>query len=138
MQNTLEDYMVSLQTVNLQIAELRVLKEEIERKIIEGTGQAVFDGNNLLIIEKDGSSTHKEGKYKATIKTEYLYSIDKKKYESIKDKLTLDPVEVGKTYKINKSKLKTAQAHGTKADQKLISAFLNIGFSKPNVKVEVI
>jgi len=136
MQNSFEDYLSSLQTVNLQIAELRVLKEQLERKIIEGTGQAVFDGNNLLIIEKDGSSTHRCGKYKATIKTEYLYSIDKKQYESIRDKLKIDPVDIGKTYKINKKKLKEAQ--GTGADKELLSAFLSIGFSKPNVKVEVI
>lgn len=136
MQNTLEDYMESLQTVNLQIAELRVLKEEIERKIIEGTGQAIFDGNQVIVINKDGSTTHKEGKYKATIRTEYLYSINKKEYEFIKQKLTIDPVDVINTYKINKKKL--SQAQGIEADKNLVSAFLNIGFSKPNVKVEVI
>jgi len=136
MQNTLEDYMQSLQTVNLQIAELRTLKEEIERKIIEGTGQALFDGHQIVAIDKDGSTTHRDGKYKVTIKTEYLYSINKKSYESIKDGLSIDPVYTGVTYKINKKKL--LQAQGNKADNELISAFLNIGFSKPNVKVEVI
>jgi hypothetical protein len=136
MQNTLEDYMESLQTVNLQIAELRVLKEEIEKKIIEGTGQAIFDGNQVVAIDKNGSTTHKDGKYKATIRTEYLYSINKKEYESIKQKLTIDPVDIINTYKVNKKKL--LQAQRIEADKNLISAFLSIGFSKPNVKVEVI
>jgi len=64
--NMLKDNIGALDFVNFQIAELIDIKQKLETSIIDGLKHA-----------HEGSKTYDVGKYKVTVKTDFIYSLDK-------------------------------------------------------------
>lgn len=82
-----------LQKVNKQLAKLTLKKEQLTQSIIE-----------TLDHEHEGQKTYNYGAWKIEVKTPFVYSLDKKKYESGEFKLPNDfnPVKESVSYSIDK------------------------------------
>lgn len=87
------DSVNELQKVNKQLAKLTLRKEELTQAIIE-----------TLDHEHEGQKTYQYGAWKIEVKTPFVYSLDKKKYESGEFKLPADfnPVKESVSYSIDK------------------------------------
>lgn len=95
--NEQEEFFVSsvkeLQKVNRQLAKLNLRKEELTQSII-----------STLDHVHEGQKTYDYGSWKIEVKTPFVYSLDKKKYESGQFKLPDDfnPVKESVSYSIDK------------------------------------
>lgn len=87
------DSINELQKVNKQLSKLTLRKEELTQAIIE-----------TLDHEYEGRKTYQYGTWKIEVKTPFVYSLDKKKYESGEFKLPSDfnPVKESVSYSIDK------------------------------------
>lgn len=82
-----------LEKVNKQLARLALRKEELTHEII-----------GALEHEHDGQKTYEYGVWKLEVKTPYVYSLNKKLYESGEFKLPkgFNPVKKSVSYSIDK------------------------------------
>lgn len=82
-----------LQKVNKQIAKLLLAKEELTNVLIKG-----FDHSH------EGQKTYEYSEWKIEVKTPFVYSLDKKKYESMPFKLPkkFNPIKESISYSIDK------------------------------------
>ena len=82
-----------LQKINKQIAKLTVRKEELTEQII-----------GALEHEHEGQKSYEYGVWKIEVKTPFVYSLNKKLYESGKIKLpdSYNPIKESVSYSIDK------------------------------------
>ena len=84
---------VELQKINKQIAKLTLRKEELTAEII-----------GALDHEHEGQKTYEYGVWKIEVKTPFVYSLNKKRYESGEIKLpdNFNPIKESVSYSIDK------------------------------------
>jgi len=87
------DSIKELQKVNKQLAKLNLKKEELTQKIID-----------TLDHEHEGQKTYQYGEWKIEVKTPFVYSLNKKLYESGDVKLpdTYNPIKSSVSYSVDK------------------------------------
>lgn len=140
-----EELVKDLNTINLQIAEATVFKKKIERAICEQLGRAQFDqdeeNGKILIksINHEGTLTHEVGKYKVTIKTDYIYKINKSEYEILKNQFSkeFNPVKTKTAYTVDKDKFQKISEYGSLDDIKLRDEIITLIPSSPSITIKV-
>jgi hypothetical protein len=122
----LDDNVKALDFVNFQIAELLDIKQKLELKIIED-----------LRHNHEGSRTYEVGKHKVTIKTDYIYSLDKEEYQIYKSQIPAEfnPVRESIKYDIDKRIIKKCDDYASNKDMLTLSKFITKKPAKPNVKI---
>lgn len=125
-----------LDKINFQIAELKEIKEKIERKVIDNLKLATFDeSGNVTSVQHDGEQTKLIGKYKVKIKTPSLWKILKSEYEASAPfmRKEFDPVKTSVSYRVDKKTLENIKTFGSQADQLMLNRFLVLDYSKPSL-----
>ena len=120
------DTVSALNKTNFQIAELLRIREALEAKL-----------SKLLHHGDEGQTTYTVDKFKVTIKTGWIYSLDKEEYEIIKSSLPecFRPVRERTAYDIDKSVIKNVEIYGSAEENLLISKFVTKKPSKLSVKL---
>lgn len=116
----------TLDLVNYQIAELARIKEELEARLCA-----------LCEHGDEGQKTYTHGKYKITISTGYIFSLDKGEYEVMKNHLPdcFDPVKTKMVYEVDKKILKDLEKYGSENDKELIDKFISKKPKKLHVRI---
>lgn len=88
-----EESVTELHKVNKQLAKLLVRKEELTQKIIDS-----------LEHNHEGQKSYEYGVWKIEVKTPFVYSLNKKLYESIGSKLpdNFNPIKQSVSYAVDK------------------------------------
>lgn len=121
------DTVSALNKTNYQIAELLRIKEALDSKL-----------SKLLEHGDEGQTTYTVDKFKVTIKTGWLYSLDKEEYEIIKGSLPecFRPVRERVAYDIDRAVIKNVEIYGSAEENLLISKFVTKKPSKLNVRIQ--
>ena len=92
-QQCLEESIKELTSVNRNLAKLNLKKEELTDAIIGSIGH-----------EHEGQKTYEYNVWKIEVKTPFVYSLDKKVYESVKINLPkeFNPIKKSTSYTIDK------------------------------------
>lgn len=136
MMNIIE-HVDNLNKINIQIAELKQIKEDLEKLVIVSLGRADFVNGKMNNICHEGQKTHEIGVYKVEVCTEYNYKINKSEYEIYKSHLPkeFDPVISEVKYRINKKIFNSMNLYASD-DQKIIrDKFISMEPAKPSVKI---
>lgn len=132
----LEETIKNLDLINFQIAELKELKEQVEKKLVRDMNLVSYDDNgSIKSVAHDGEQSKIIGKYKVKIKTPSLWKINAKEYQIVKSRLRqeFDPVKQSVTYRVDKKVLETIKSYGSNEDQEMIESFLTLDYSKPSI-----
>ncbi len=134
----LHSMLVHLSHVNFQLAELKNIKETIEEKLLEEFDRIRRDDEGNAILTHEGTKQHYYGSHKLTIKTDYIYTLDKDEYAIFKSSLParLNPVEEKVKFEINKRLLRDFIKYASNAEQQILDKVLSKRPGKPNVKLE--
>lgn len=115
----LEDSIKQLQSTNKKLAQLTLEKERLTDTIISSIGHA-----------HEGERSYEVGVWKVTCRTPFIYSLDKKMYESndvyIPDEF--NPIEQSFSYKVNK---KECDYYMTVAPKSVRDGLLELITKKP-------
>lgn len=86
----------------------------------------------------DGSKTYNLDNHKVKITTGYNHSLNKKKYEELKDVINaaFDPVKKVEKYELNKKVIRDCHEYGSEQDRYLLSQFITSTEKKMHVSVE--
>lgn len=89
----MDDLISELNSVNKKLAKLTLRKEDLIQEIIAAFGH-----------KKEGQTTYEHGMWKVEVKTPFVYSLDKKKYESGNYKIPekYNPIKESVSYSIDK------------------------------------
>lgn len=122
----LKDLITTLNNINYQIAELSRIKEELEPRVAE-----------LLGHGSDGSKTYTEGRYKVTVKTGWIYTLDKEEFQINGSRLPacFKIVKQRIAYDVDKNAIKDIERYGNADDLNLLATFVSKKPSKLNVKI---
>jgi hypothetical protein len=122
----IEETALTLHQVSLQIAEMQRIKEELDKRL-----------NALLEHSDDCQTTYTHGRWKITVKSGYIYSLDKEEYDTIGHFLPkgLDPVNKVTKYELNKNVIKACRSLGSKEENELLDQFVTRKPSKIHIKV---
>jgi hypothetical protein len=122
----LSDNVKALDFVNFQIAELIDIKQQLELKIIEG-----------LHHDHEGSKTYEVGMHKVTVKTDFIYSLNKEEYQIYKYKIPTEfnPVKESVKYEVDKRIMKKCDDYASQDDMMILSNFITKKPAKANVKI---
>jgi len=126
----------NLNTINYQIAELKMIKERVERKIVSDMKLANYDEKgHVTSVVHDGEQTRVVGKFKVKVKTPSLYKVDTKEYEIVQSQLSkeFNPIKKSISYRVDKKVLETIRAYASTVDQDLVESFLILDYSKPAI-----
>lgn len=136
----LEIHFEGLDEVNKQIAELKRIKEHLEKRILESMSAVKFDeAGNILSVSHEGSQTKYIGKYKVVIKTPALWKIDKNEYEAVVGQMRkeFNPVVTSTSYRVNNKILQNIDTYGSEEDKQRIGQFLILDYSKPSITLSL-
>ncbi len=127
MNNTLE-LINELEKVNCKLAKLRLAKEQLELDLIETIGH-----------DYEGSKTYEIGERCITLKTEFIYALDKKAYASGDYYLPpeFDPVLKKVSYEVNKKLFNAYESHAPEAVRDILNTLVTKKESKPSVTIKV-
>lgn len=134
----INEYLLELDRINYQVAELQRIKGEIEKLVLQETRRVEYDEEgNITNILKEGKHQHIIGKYKVVIKTEMIPKINKADYEVYKVLLSneFNPVKTSISYRVDNKTLNNVRLYGSKGDNETVDKFLSFGFAKPNVSL---
>lgn len=134
---TIEQHIQDLDTVNYQIAELKLIKEKIESIVLELAGRATFnEAGEIIKISREGERSEIQGKWKLTIKTDYTYNINKEEYEIIKNIIPsqYNPIRITPSYSIDKRLMREAEKYASNEELAILSGVITKKISKPVVK----
>ena len=125
-QDELNDLISTLNTVNYQIAELSRIKESLEPRVAE-----------LLQHGEDGSKTYVCGKHKVTVKTSWIYTLNKEEYVTMGARLPacFNPVTTRMSYDLNKSIIRDAEKYGSAEELQLLSTMISKKPAKLSIKL---
>lgn len=135
-EDVITDYVKALNKINLQVAELCRVKEELEKRV-----SALFEHGD------DASRTYLTGKYKVTVTTGYNYSLNKEEYEILSSLVPecFNPVNKRIAYDLNKRVIKQVMSYGDDETKTLIfgnnidgevdGGFIKCSPKKLNVKI---
>lgn len=117
-----------LEKINQKIAKLRLEKEQKELDLIE------LMGHNL-----EGSKSYDLADRVVTLKTDMIYSLDKKSY--VKGDVYIpdewDPVLQNITYEVNKKLFNQYEQTAPESVKEILNALITKKPSKPNVTIKV-
>ncbi len=136
--DVVEDYLENLNEINLQIAELKRIKDALERRVLEHLAIAKFDEqNNVVSVAHEGSQTKRLGKYKVTFKTTPLWKIDKDEYLAVASKIRAEfnPIITSTSYRVSNDILKAIDTYGDESDKHILGEFLTMDYSKPSITI---
>jgi hypothetical protein len=123
MQNEQENSLLAnvdkLKVINREIEKLSLQKEELTKNVIQ-----------LLNHKHDGQKTYDLGALKLEVKTPYIYSLDKKKYESAKSMLPakFNPVKESVAYFVDK---RLCDRYIQEAPQEVLDILIELIDKKP-------
>ena len=116
-----------LEVVNKQIARLLVMKESLTQEIIEA-----------LDHDHEGQKTYTYGEWKIEVKTPFVFSLDKKKYESGEFKLPRDynPIKESVSYSIDKRLCEKMMQEAPKAVRETLAELIDKKPGKASVNIK--
>jgi predicted O-linked N-acetylglucosamine transferase (SPINDLY family) len=116
----------ALNLVNFQLAELLQIKQQLEASIIK-----------QLDHDIEGSKTYDVDRYKVTIKTDFIYALDKAEYEIYKHHIPVEfnPVKESIAYTVDKRVVNKAETYASSKELLLLSKIIHKKPAKPNIKV---
>lgn len=117
-----------LEKLNKKLAKMRLDKERLELELIGVIGH-----------EYEGSKTYDIADRKVTLKTEMIYSLDKKMYTSGEVYLPpeFDPILQKVTYEVNKRLFNAYEQMAPDSVREVLNTLITKKNSKPNVSIEV-
>ena len=115
-EDAIKDSLTTLNLIGYQMAELARIKEELEARVCA-----------LLEHGDDYSKTYVCDKYKVTVKTSYIYSLDKEEYEVVGKRLPLqfNPVTTKTSYHLDKNIIKNAERYASADDLALLATLIS-------------
>lgn len=129
---TREEYLMKLidelSEVNKKLAQLKLRKDVLERELIETIGH-----------DKEGARTYEVAEHTVTVKTDYIYALNKKSYVNGDVYLPseFDPITQKTTYEVNKSLYKSYYTHAPLAVREALDKLVSPKPAKPSVKIGV-
>lgn len=122
----IKDLVSTLNTVNYQLAELSRIKEALEPRLAE-----------LLQHGEDGSKTYVCGKHKVTVKTAWIYSLNKDEYVTMGTRIPacFNPVSMRTSYDLNKSIMRDAEKYASPEELELIATMITKKPAKLSIKI---
>ncbi len=127
MQCHLETCIKILQDTNKTMAELNLIKEKTTREII-----AALNHN------KDGQKTYEFQQWKIEVKTPYVYSLDKKKYEDCEINIPFEynPVKESIAYTIDKKLCEKYLNEAPEEVREALFELIEVKPGKPSVLIK--
>lgn len=117
----MKDLLSKLDLINMQLASLKLEKEDLEKLILKEIPQQ----------PEEGQRTYEFGEYKVTVKTSINYRIDKEKFLNMDLDDDINPVRVSTKYEINPTLMRKL-----KGDYGLLfSEFVTETPAKPSIGV---
>lgn len=125
-QDEILDLISTLNSVNYQIAELARIKEALEPRVAA-----------LLQHGEDGSKTYVCGKHKVTVKSGWIYTLNKEEFEINGARLPacFKVVRQRIAYDIDKNVVKEIEKYGSSEDLNILSTFVSKKPSKLSVRI---
>ena len=122
-----EDNIKELEKINKQLAKLTLRKEQLTESIIENFGH-----------DKEGQKTYEFGLWKIEIRTPYIISLNKKQYESIKDRIPKEwnPVKESVSYSVDKKACEDYLNEAPRVVRNLLVGMLEKKPGKPGVVIK--
>ena len=117
-----------LEKLNKKLAKLRLDKEELEMELISVIGH-----------EYEGSKTYDIGDRSVTLKTDIIYSLDKKSYISGDYYLPeeFDPILQKVSYEVNKKLFNHYESISPVSVREVLNTLITKKNSKPSVSIKV-
>lgn len=118
-QSFLSETLEDLRKINKHLAEVGLIKEELTKKVI-----------SALQHEHEGQKTYEYGVYKIEVKTPFIYSLNKKLYESKSVVLpkNFNPIKESISYSVDKN---LCEKYMEKAPKKVRDALVELIDKKP-------
>lgn len=115
-----------MQSINKKIARLTLRKEELTKNIIAALGH-----------EKEGQKSYEYNEWKITAKTPYVFSLDKKAYESGEVFLPceFDPIKSSTSYTVDKRLFEKYMQTSPEAVRESLTALVTIKPGKSSVTI---
>lgn len=135
----IEELIKDLEHVNYHIAQLAIDKSALEKKLLEYTKRVTYgESGDITDISHEGQKSHVYGKYRVTIKTDYIYTLNKDEYSIYKQYVPkgLNPVQETTKYEVNKRIFRDAHKYASNDELNAMYKFIVLKPSKPNVKIE--
>jgi len=125
-EDAIKDSATTLNLVNFQIAELLRIKEELEARLCA-----------LLEHGDDGSRTYTCDKFKITVTTGYIYTLDKNEYMTIGNQIPacFNPVKQRISYDIDKQVIRDAEKYASAEEMALLSQVISKKPKKLHLKL---
>lgn len=122
----LQDLISTLNSINFQIAELQRVKESLEPRV-----------SGLLQHGDEGSKTYVCGKHKVTVKSGWIYTLNKDEYITMGARLPacFNPVTTRMSYDLNKSVIRDAEKYASSEELQLLATMISKKPAKLNVKI---
>ncbi len=127
-ERALIDLAKNIEKVNAKIAKLRLEKESMELELI-----------GLIDHDYEGSKTYSIGIHSVTVKTDMIYSLDKKAYcgGDVFLPEAFDPVVQKVTYEVNKKLFNQYEQTAPLEVRMMLNELVEKKPSKPNVSIKV-
>jgi hypothetical protein len=125
-QDEIQDLISTLNNVNHQVAELLRIKEALEPRLAA-----------LLQHGEDGSKTYICGKHKVTVKTAWIYTLNKDEYVVMGSHLPacFNPVTMRTSYDLNKSVIRDAEKYASPSELELMATMISKKPAKLSIKI---
>lgn len=125
-QERIKELAMTLDGISYQVAELLRIKESLEAKLC-----------GMLNHGEDGSKSYTVDRYKVTVKTGWIYTLNKDEYAAIGDRLPkcFNPVRQRVSYDLDKSIIRECERYGSVEELNLLAQLITKKPSKLNIKV---
>ena len=133
-----EEYLIELNRINFQIAELSMMKKKLTKHICAKLGIAKYDdAGNITWVEHDGQQSKEIGRFSATFTTKSGYKVDAKEYKILESRIRPEFNPVRKTVKLDvvKKKLDDVYTYGSAEDIALLDEFLTMKYSDASISL---
>ena len=126
-EDEIKDNVTALNTVNYQLAELARIKEELEARVCA-----------LLEHGDDYSKTYLCNKFKVTVKTSYIYTLDKDEFEVMGSLLPsrFNPVTKKTAYHLDKQIIRDAEKYCSEQELSLFNSMISKKPAKLSVSIK--
>ncbi len=125
-QERIKELAMTLDGIGYQVAELLRIKESLEAKLC-----------GLLEHGDDGSKSYTVDRYKVTVKTGWIYTLNKEEFAVIGERLPkcFNPVKQRVSYDLDKSIIRECEKYGSVDDLNLLAQLISKKPSKLSIKV---
>ncbi len=125
-QERIKELAMTLDGISYQVAELLRIKESLEQKLCAMLGHG-----------EDGSKTYTVERYKVTVKTGWIYTLNKEEFAVIGERLPkcFNPVKQRVSYDLDKSIIRECEKYGSSDDLNLLAQLISKKPSKLSIKV---